>query len=93
MAYEFVEDTDGVEHVMVRSGTAWERVPLCDKLDTPLFDGPAPEMCGECQRQLAAIGHRDLLAAAVAGARARWLACLPGASPLEDEVLASTSAD
>ncbi len=92
--YEIVRDFDEVEHVVLRAGAGWEYVPVCDGIGgEKCFDGPAPEMCEECQRRLAAIGDRDLLAAAVAGARARWLACLPGASPLQHEVHASARAD
>lgn len=90
MEYEFVQDYDGVEHVVRRPGAAFEHVPVCNDLDTPLFDGPEPEMCDGCKRSLAVHGDPALLAAAVAGSRARWMACL---LPLADEQLASRTAD
>ena len=93
--YEIVQDYDDVEHVVLRPGAAWEHVPVCQSIAGEMgFDGPSiVDMCEDCLRWLAVNGDPALLAAAVAGARARWLSSLPGASPLADPVLASKAAD
>jgi hypothetical protein len=85
MEYEFVQDHDGIEHVVRRPGAAFERIPVCDDLDTALFDGPEPALCEECRGWVALHGNPALLAAAVAGARARWLTCQPG-TPVSADV-------